>query len=711
MAFETIDNLVKEKFYTIYNKAINDAESIFNEKYLPKYQHLPLYDQILFLKTESEILEAQGNDTLNSVYFHNHKSVDLLLKAFSSRTVILNIDETDSLYNCVIAGTLESKLRLLYYNLCKTLPPYSYADFLAKIHNSYFFEMGLFTVATKEDYYKILSWQADKLVSIVNTEAKLIVDTFRKSLKQEPSIFQQLDSLKVHYDWLFDKSDFSSPKELIAELQKFPFLVGFDFNLLDNADALDDFNCIVNNEYIHKRLTPAFIDSIRSRYRSSKYHPAFSISPIIFFSISKVVFWIEKVIETKNINSPYEIIDYNKLFTQSYDDAKNESEILFEKFRQVNNTESLDKENLLKLYRNKIESLRHEFKQDGLFHHYFNGLDLEKNLVSAFKINCFISADVDHNIANLKKAIILKESFYEYTGCIYEITGNRYIEENYQGANHLEIMHLLHSMVLDSDLYKKMNDLFDKSMIDLEHTGLPFDIARLDMAEGMIEIFNECIDRLLKYLDNCEGTNKVLYIHSRLKQLKQRELELKRHSFDDFDMATGKYTTLFKEYLEIEADYIRDTKDINIIPSLAIGTNIKLLDQKDKKSISKTVNSFTYTNLIEKSSNLTDFFNTLKGQGFISDITTLAAFRKIFTNQLADPPIIWLGTLEELDFLIKYLHLIIKVVEPIKRNIWLITSNCFFDNKEGIKFNPESLGKQHTPKRAKILQIAADNLK
>lgn len=710
MALESIDKLVKEKFYTIYNKAKNDAESIFIVKYLPKYQHLPLYDQILFLQTESDLLEVEGDNTLNSVYFHNHRTEEWLLKAFSSRTVILNIDESDSLYNCVVAGTLESKLSQLYYDLSASLPRYSYDDFLAKKYNRYFFEMELFSITSEEDYFKIRAWQADKLISIVNTEAKLIVDTFRKSLNQDPSTFQHLDSLKVHYDWLFVKSDFSSPKELISELQIFSFLKGYDFNLLDNADSVLDFNCIVDNINIFRRFTPDFIDSIRSRYRSSKYHPAFSISPIIYFSISRVIFWIEKVIETKNINIPYEIIDYHKLFNQTCDAAKKEAEILFEQFDESNNVKSLVKEELLKLYRKKIESLRQEYKQEGLFHHYFTGDSDYKKLAFAFKIRSFIYGDEIDNIAYLKKAIILNDGFYEYLGCIYEITGKKLFAENYQGANYLEITYLLHNMVLDSDLYKRMNDLMFKTISIFQKTIIPFEIIQLNLAEGMIAIFNECIDRLLKYLENCEGSNKVLYVHTRLKQLKQRELELKRHKFFDFERDTSKYTTLFKEYLEIEADYIRDTKDISIIPSLAFAPNPNQID-KPKKQPPKTQNSYTLIDLYTKSSKLTDFFNSLKGQGFISDKTNLAAFRKIFTNQLPAPPIIWTGSLEELDYLIKYLHLIIKVIEPIKRNIWLITSNCFYDNQEGIKFNPENLGKQHTPKNAKLLQIAADNLK
>jgi hypothetical protein len=100
--------------------------------------------------------------------------------------------------------------------------------------------------------------------------------------------------------------------------------------------------------------------------------------------------------------------------------------------------------------------------------------------------------------------------------------------------------------------------------------NLPIDFALYNLLQKNISLFEKSRSHLLDVLDNAESNKKILYLQTRLKELKHEELnntilvERCDCCMDDED----KYLKLFKELLSIEADFIRETAQISPLPFL-----------------------------------------------------------------------------------------------------------------------------------------------
>jgi hypothetical protein len=95
--------------------------------------------------------------------------------------------------------------------------------------------------------------------------------------------------------------------------------------------------------------------------------------------------------------------------------------------------------------------------------------------------------------------------------------------------------------------------------------------------DRMSFVFTKAIDRLQETLDESETTNKIIYIQSRIKELRQRELQLSKYKDrDGFSKRDYTYSTLLKDFLVIESDFINETKSVN---------DLKFLKAYEQKSL------------------------------------------------------------------------------------------------------------------------------
>ena len=67
--------------------------------------------------------------------------------------------------------------------------------------------------------------------------------------------------------------------------------------------------------------------------------------------------------------------------------------------------------------------------------------------------------------------------------------------------------------------------------------------------------------------------------------------------------------------------------------------------------------------------------NALKRKNLIGNSTDLKDFRKVFSGEAIDKPIIWTGNISELSYFIKQLHNELKLVEDLKQQQWAVTIN------------------------------------
>jgi hypothetical protein len=215
-----------------------------------------------------------------------------------------------------------------------------------------------------------------------------------------------------------------------------------------------------------------------------------------------------------------------------------------------------------------------------------------------------------------------------------------------------------------------------------------------NLREQMNGLFQESIDSLLNHLEDCDSTNKVLYIQTRLKQLKQRELRYGNLAKMEGIKHELKYTSLFKEYLELEVDYIRETKDINFIPALPAAPKQKALTTATK--ISFNYKHTDTSNLLNSIKQLCLKINLLK-----QAITTPEQLLEVLTTN-------------EINFSLPAIHFdcdttqvryVFDKLKPHFSNLslTLIESSKLFTSKSGVLLNAQNLSssKKEQPKNYK----------
>ena len=575
----TIDKLVKDKFNEIYSQGSEDAQKYFQKSFLSQLSGKSLFDQISLLKKEMVKKDDDTDNSSSYLYRVNHNTDEWLLKLYSSRTVILNADESKELYKGIYNGSLHSLIVDKYHELKKSIPSYSYKDFINGLYNPFFFELEFYSLATEEDYNMIREWQAENLIKMVSIEMKILIESIQNECATISDPLTIINFNKDYFDNSFTKIKYSSASELIAALSKFTFLQGYDFSQLNNNEVLIDFDYFTNEKIPWKSIRPGLINNVQDKLDQGKSVSAFSSSPIIFFSLNKVIVWLEKILNGRSIFEPYQEPSLDNLFYKVLDEANNEADSLISSFEVKHDIDNINTNEVKSLYINMINNLRHEYndQQNDFSNYYLKGVFDEDVLKLAFITNSFFDNDPDSHSEHMKRAIILVNRMQYYIQSLNSITGSRRFPVTEEDGNVLEIMYLMHNMALDVDLYKRLEKLMNDTIREFHQSGVPFEILNWNMHEGMKEIFNESIDRLLKYLDDSPPSNKVLYIQTRLKQLKQRELQYKQMQEIYPDLEKNNFTKLFIEFLEIEADYIRETKDVKIIPAFNPTSKARLL--------------------------------------------------------------------------------------------------------------------------------------
>ncbi|MBL7837691.1 MAG: hypothetical protein JNM67_09250 [Bacteroidetes bacterium] len=177
-------------------------------------------------------------------------------------------------------------------------------------------------------------------------------------------------------------------------------------------------------------------------------------------------------------------------------------------------------------------------------------------------------------------------------------------------------MSLMNQMVIEKDLYNEMRESMDDFMKHFHSYFLPIEIHFQNQREKFTELFDKSLDRLQENLDEADPTNKIIYLQSRLKELRHSENRIKRYKNESwFDKREFKYAKLFKEFLEIEADFIRETKDIEL-PRLLTAPSPLLLAESLPQSFELLVSGAKAEFILKM---LEDLTITINGKAQLSE--------------------------------------------------------------------------------------------
>jgi hypothetical protein len=165
------------------------------------------------------------------------------------------------------------------------------------------------------------------------------------------------------------------------------------------------------------------------------------------------------------------------------------------------------------------------------------------------------------------------------------------------------------------------------------------------------------------------------------------------------------YTNHFHLFKEASENALQDFKNG------LIGSNRKQeVIGRPKVKTKLKHQSFTYINNLTGQSNLTGLKDSLIRKKLIASDTDLKDFRKVFSGEAIEKPIVWTGNISELSYFIKQLHNVLKLVTNLKQKQWAVTTICFIQ-ENGKPFERSKFRTQKVPATSKNIDSALKTLK
>lgn len=722
MPAKPINNIVNSKFQELFEKANELAQNDFVINIKSKLKDLDHFNQTKLVLAELARLDEIINKNEHPYYIENHSSEEWLLNQFASRTFLLGADDSEPIVECIRLGKYRSLVIDVKSNLKDSVPLYTYSDFIDGKIDQYFSNFDYFYNVSEEDYYKIREWQADKLIQIVGYESRLLISKIQSYCKTltDPLSFFNSEKGKTESILKTQHTDGKLLKSMLSELFIFDGMV---IHFFDDKLLIENSKIYGSEQINWQHIVPSILTPLIEKV-NKKSLELISNEATLFFTLNKIDFWLELVLKGQPIQQPVTETNWDKLFNDLKNNAKARVDSIVTDIEQKVHKRGISKDSIQSYLISEFETYRHKFNSFEK-KYYFALLEKEKEnvLKSMFVTNSFLGNDIKEQSDSIIEAKIIQSVSWEILGLYGSIFKVRDMYQNKNDASHIEIMFLMHQMVLDKELYLELNNSIHDFFQHFQTCFLPMEFYIQNHRELFADLFQKSLQRLQSVLDNAEPSKKVLYLQSRLKQLKQRELEHKNlipvYLFEKNEL---RYTTLFKDFLEIEADFIRETKDIQFIlssPDTIQFTNNNQLQllSKDKAisaphpQITKTIPvAYTYRYYNTNQSAITNLHDNLIKNNFIAKETSLSDFRKIFTNTKPSKPIIWQGNITELSYFIKLIHLKYKYIAPLGKDIWKITANIFV-GLNNVSFLGQNLRGQKKPANAKKLESAASQMK
>ena len=113
----TIDKMLEDKFLTIFNNAVKSANDVFNKEFDPLIEGKTPYEILAVFKEYGKEMKTKEESINCTSYLRNATNKEWLIKLFSSRTVLLNVDDAKDLEKAIYLGCMKSLISKHELNL------------------------------------------------------------------------------------------------------------------------------------------------------------------------------------------------------------------------------------------------------------------------------------------------------------------------------------------------------------------------------------------------------------------------------------------------------------------------------------------------------------------------------------------------------------------------------------------------------------------
>jgi hypothetical protein len=563
-----INNILKPQFEFFYSEAVKSAREDFKNNISDKIEsleHLEKWKVIISEKGKINDLIAQNE---HPYYVKNHIDKDWLLTQYSSRYFLLNIDESIEFKEAVYLGEFKYLIGEKIDELTDQIPKFSFDEFLSGKECKYINLDKIIYNIEEEEYFKIIDWRSSKIVNIVSFELELLVKNYQEycSKLEDPLDFinKQLQILEEEL-----VETVNSAKELKTTFSK--LFVFKDVDLESYKDELLMFNypTFFDDRTEFKFISPVTIKQVLVNL-TNKPVKLFSNEYVLFYTLSALSSWLKSLVNGKPIQEFFKYSVSLNLLDQNCDEAELELRTIKENINVFACNPAKSKKDIEVYLKNELEQqiITYNNTANKSFY-YLLGKGDRSELISDFKINILFNNNQEDYLKKLKEVYILIGVSNEVSDLYKDIFETKCVYSASGAASNVVLRTLINKMVLNKSIFNESETVKDVFW-DKFCNYLPVDFIFYNILQKNISLFEKSTKCLMDILDCADPNKKVLYIQTRLKELRQNELKLRVSNGDDvsFNEDEFKYENLFKELLSIEADFIRETAQISLLPFL-----------------------------------------------------------------------------------------------------------------------------------------------
>lgn len=573
MEAKHINDILEEKVSQIFVKAGEEANSEFALLIGDKLPKLELIDQFrLLLKEYKKICELEQASE-HPYYIHNHAILQNLLNQFSSRAFLLNVDESAILHESIKIGRIKSEIEAKIDLTARSIPRYSFEDFLNGMPNPYLFELSISKFLDELELHKIMKWQEESFIEVIDQEAITIIKKIQTKCNSiiDPETFlrNELKNLYISRD-----EDFKTGEEIKKWLSSLFIVKNQKVDNWDDDVLIYSYNNFKARKCGHRYLMPSSKPKYKGR-RNAEVQLSVPEEIAIFGVIVKIMDWLELVLRKGNWEDEYKIIDWRGAMTKSLAEAKRRIELSIKELESaISFLPDIKKEQFIFEQFNHYRRIFNEFQCKRYFE-FWTGVapDAYYRKYTAYG---YYEGDPLKQIKFIEEALFIQGMARFVNGKFVDAAQDHM--DDYIKMEELlnEIPSILSHMVYSKEFYKCAmfygNPFYDEYWF----YGLPMEMMQFNYRDSLEYYLDSVINKLEKILKNAEQSKGVLYLHSRLKQMRLRNLDYRKYRFtEQRHKIRSKYSDKFKEYLEIEADFIMQTKDISpvhIVPKPTVKT-------------------------------------------------------------------------------------------------------------------------------------------
>ena len=594
--------------------ATSKATDAFNDL-LKSLEDRSPFDALYTLAKEEERMDKEIEKDAHPYYRENFGSEKTLVTQFMNRALLLQVNESEDLVNSVFLGKYHNLLLLRIHELHDLVPAYSFEEFKKGVSSPFFLNLPKYYNVPEKDYYQIREWQSKAIIKIIIHDYRLLIKKIQKeaSVGSSPSKFlqQELHNARHAAD---------SPGNALEIKNRFTQI--FCFKDIDVASFKDELLLQHLEYYKSEKLELLGLShaELQKRVRLISTKPATVVGNevTIYFVLSKIIDWLEKVCDgmdyAEKVNEP----DY----LLHLEESQNRSALIVaEKVDEIERyayDETKDKLEIKDYLLGLFDEYRKRFNAFDEKYFFYVLRDEKSHLLKRLFINnCFFSGDIEGQRNALEEAIVLQDILWAIVQIHNAVFDTHKMDDPGENDNSTDLLHLASEMVLNKELYEKMHNSLQDFIHQFHAYMLPFEVHLRNQRDTFQAVFEDSIERLQEILDTAHPSNKIMYLQARLKNIRQNELADKIFALNHrIEARKSIYEELFKELLLLEAEYMKETKNLSFVLPSDLAQQIDGTAHKQSSSLDALINAKKMefiTNMLE------DIGITNNGQTMISE--------------------------------------------------------------------------------------------